>query len=575
MATKGRKKRTTTKRTPEGAAPSIDAADAADGVMVVSLVPSSGPLFRVEGPLSDEEAAAVGAPSPSIDDDGESGAWFVSTFLLRPSPEFRKAVGKRRWCRQQLRNVVVDHGRKTLSACRSDPRWQACLAEMAEEDEERLERAKRLEAGEKVKARWTKRQLETRASKRRQIFNAVKKEKGFNQFAFQKVAQAHAKASGTIAAHLDANSVQECSDRVWKGFDQHLKGKRGVPRFRRLSDVRSMEGKSPKQGLRAVFDGRRLWCVWCGIKAMAEIDLSDPKVAHALSCAFKRARILFRTVNGKESMYLQIVHEGRPLRKRPAGTGTVGFDLGVSTTAIVARNVDPETIGLDYLSCPTREELAAALETDDWIASDVVICRVRRPDGNNDTQPTFVADRADALVNGWETVDRHYRKGFPLPKPKAAPYLPPGAAVMREDDGVHVAVASLQAISASVKDLQAEKRRIQRKLDRCDRSANGGYDTEDDIRREEASAAAEGRTLPPRCYEPTRYETGPGGRRIRKLGKRIPEADCGISRRSGTAWRPASQRSTGARPPRGRPSGGGSPTGRTPWAPTTSARTCR
>jgi hypothetical protein len=93
---------------------------------------------------------------------------------------------------------------------------------------------------------------------------------------------------------------------------------------------------------------------------------------------------------------------------------------------------------------------------------------------------------------------------------------------MREDDGVHVAVASLQAISASVKDLQAEKRRIQRRLDRCDRSANGGYDTAEDIRREEALAAAEGRTLPPRCYEPTRYETGPGGRRIRKLGKRIP-----------------------------------------------------
>jgi hypothetical protein len=34
---------------------------------------------------------------------------------------------------------------------------------------------------------------------------------------------------------------------------------------------------------------------------------------------------------------------------------------------------------------------------------------------------------------------------------------------MREDDGVHVAVASLQAISASVKDLQAEKRRIRNK----------------------------------------------------------------------------------------------------------------
>ncbi|MDR1857548.1 MAG: hypothetical protein LBR22_10415, partial [Desulfovibrio sp.] len=59
-ATKGRKKRTTTKRTPEGAAPSIDAAaKAADGVMVVSLVPTSGPLFRVEGPLPGEDASTV------------------------------------------------------------------------------------------------------------------------------------------------------------------------------------------------------------------------------------------------------------------------------------------------------------------------------------------------------------------------------------------------------------------------------------------------------------------------------------------------------------------------------------
>jgi hypothetical protein len=207
----------------------------------------------------------------------------------------------------------------------------------------------------------------------------------------------------------------------------------GIPALRKLSDVRSMEGKSPKHGLRAVFDGWRLWCIWGDIRAMAEIDLSAPKVVHALSRRFKRARIHFRTVNGKESVHLQIVHEGRPLRKRPAGVGTVGFDLGVSTTAIVARNVDTKTLGIDYWSCPTRKELASAAEQGNWVASgvDVVICRERRPDGMGDTQPTFVADRADGLVNGWETVNRHCRKGFPLPKPKAAPYLPPGAAVMR------------------------------------------------------------------------------------------------------------------------------------------------
>jgi hypothetical protein len=83
-------------------------------------------------------------------------------------------------------------------------------------------------------------------------------------------------------------------------------------------------------------------------------------------------------------------------------------------------------------------------------------------------------------------------------------------------------VASLQALSATVKNLQAEKRRLQRRIGRCDRSANGGYDTAEDIEREEALAKEEGRTLPPRCYEPMRFETGPGGRRIRKLGKRIP-----------------------------------------------------
>jgi hypothetical protein len=76
----------------------------------------------------------------------------------------------------------------------------------------------------------------------------VKKEKGFGRYAFQKVAAVHARESVTIAAHLDAQAVQVCSDRGWEGFEMHVKGLRGVPRFRKLKDVRSVEGKSPRQG---------------------------------------------------------------------------------------------------------------------------------------------------------------------------------------------------------------------------------------------------------------------------------------------------------------------------------------
>ena len=137
--------------------------------------------------------------------------------------------------------------------------------------------------------------------------------------------------------HLQTASVAAVVAHAVKVVASHLFEHRGRPKFRSLRDCKSIPPVTSKNTAK---DGTKkpkivLWRVdhikFNGLSIPVKVDMTNPKVRHALSCPIKYLTIKRKTIRGKLRYYVDLACEGYPHQKEFTTTGLIGDDLGVGS----------------------------------------------------------------------------------------------------------------------------------------------------------------------------------------------------------------------------------------------------
>jgi len=138
-----------------------------------------------------------------------------------------------------------------------------------------------------------------------------------------------------ISNHIDANTAQKIAARAFKAVQCVAFGRAKRVRFKGKNQLKSVEGKTNKSGIR--YDAKTGCVLWKGLKLKCIQDKNDKVVIHGLSHRVKYLRIIRRIFNGKVRFFVQLVLEGKPLikDKNKPTDNIVGLDIGPSTIAVV------------------------------------------------------------------------------------------------------------------------------------------------------------------------------------------------------------------------------------------------
>jgi len=142
-----------------------------------------------------------------------------------------------------------------------------------------------------------------------------------------------------IGEHLDSTTAQKIATRAFKAVQRVAFGKAKRVRFKGKNQIKSVEGKSNKTGIRYISETG--YIEWSGLKLKAIINVNDKVIIHGLSDCFvprnvKYCRIVKRQFLGKTRFFIQLILEGKPLKKFEPPDNTVGLDIGPSTIACVS-----------------------------------------------------------------------------------------------------------------------------------------------------------------------------------------------------------------------------------------------
>jgi len=96
-----------------------------------------------------------------------------------------------------------------------------------------------------------------------------------------------------IGDHLSSNETQKMALRAFQGVQRHGLGKGGRPRFKRLGEIQSIEGKTNKTGIRFTGDGVE----WSGLRLAILLAPHDPRQA---ALAFPAAKPPLRRAASSE-----------------------------------------------------------------------------------------------------------------------------------------------------------------------------------------------------------------------------------------------------------------------------------
>ena len=166
-----------------------------------------------------------------------------------------------------------------------------------------------------------------------------------------------------VRGHLDANTAQKIATEAWRAVEAYMFGKRGRPRFRRRGELRSVEGKKAKVGIRLVgWETPEPQVVWDGAHArllMALlVDERDPLHQAALVAPVRYLRLVRREIRGRERFFCQLVCAGYPPVKWEAKRGEERFaiDVGPSWVAVSG----PDGSAARHKLAPGAEQKAKA-----------------------------------------------------------------------------------------------------------------------------------------------------------------------------------------------------------------------
>lgn len=244
---------------------------------------------------------------------------YVLTLKLNTSPEQDVWLSHTFWCGQQIYNVLVRHCKKQLRKLIQDPEYRDLLVA-------------RKESGL------------SKADKNRinQELADIRIGYGLSEYqlhAYVSVQQHRYKKS------IDSDVAQKIASSVWRSVKKYLFDNGKCIHFRKYDEFESMEGKKNTSGMR--FKDGRLH--WRGQVIQPQIRTDYDR--KALKSGVKYCRIHRKPVSAKYHYYLQLVLEGRPPVKHPAGHGTAGLDIGTSSAAIVT----DDTCQLTVLGSDTKD----------------------------------------------------------------------------------------------------------------------------------------------------------------------------------------------------------------------------
>jgi hypothetical protein len=152
-----------------------------------------------------------------------------------------------------------------------------------------------------------------------------------------------------IGDHLGSHDAQRISERAFEAVSDYAYGKKGKPRFQRLDEFTSIEGKDNRGVItwRMAADGSSAHVSYLGLKLDAVLPKpgKDPWLETALRRRTKYVRIVRRAMGaeGRAAYAVQLIQEGlsplkawhrKALAVRP--DTPVGADQGPSNVAVVA-----------------------------------------------------------------------------------------------------------------------------------------------------------------------------------------------------------------------------------------------
>ncbi|GET44544.1 transposase, IS608 family protein [Microseira wollei NIES-4236] len=175
--------------------------------------------------------------------------------------------------------------------------------------------------------------IKKKNKKRSDAFIAARKGYRYSDYELQAYATIVSNKSKWIAENIDSNTQQTLATRAFRSSEKVLLGTAKKVRYKVASRLRSVEGKTNKQGIR--WKNNQL--VWGKLKLTAIIDYNNPVIQHGLKSPVKYVRLLWRELNGKRRWYIQLVTEGVPYHKEKnyISDGVIGLDLNIYNIAFV------------------------------------------------------------------------------------------------------------------------------------------------------------------------------------------------------------------------------------------------
>lgn len=228
-----------------------------------------------------------------------------------------------RTCEYQLVTVAADESRLETRFEIARFAYNALLHESL----------RRLELMRESKA-YSRCQRMSRGSERTRSFRDLRARYGLTGYSLDKWATSNVNHTW-IGPHLGSQPARMLGRRALRATLRYQIGLAGRPRYRRQSEIESIEGESPKQSLRLM--GDRL--VWSGLAL--RIRLGDVSTQTIDTTDVRRIRIVRRRLRGRTRFYLQLVYRGRApspiLGSRVVGVdpGPRHFGIVTSTTADV------------------------------------------------------------------------------------------------------------------------------------------------------------------------------------------------------------------------------------------------
>lgn len=294
-------------------------------------------------------------PTPAGEPVGDSRArkrpkgapTHVRSWPLRPTPGQCREIGIRFFTGVRVYNAVLGEFIARSRAVKADPAWHA--------------------------ARELPQRTASEHTQRRATFRAVEAAHGFTVDGAQSFASSLRRS--WVREHLPAQETQNLGARAFDAVRQWHLGRKGKPRFKSTTrGLHSLAAKDGNGALRPKTDaaGRLIGLQWgagfvIAIAARARRGRrgreqgTELAQIEALIAAGKvlSTRIVRTVINGRDTYRMQLVCDGRPTRRHPAGDARVSFDLGPSQVAVAVERVDgswsgwveplADAIGLDAM----------------------------------------------------------------------------------------------------------------------------------------------------------------------------------------------------------------------------------